>query len=198
MSARRAARPTILLAAGLLALATAACGTSFPLASPSPSPSPTPNIHGVPALESRLPDTIGGTALSKLSLTGAEFLATGTDTNRSQVMSMLGALSATPQDLAVATAHDPNGQLSFEEGIFQVKGAPPDRLLQQWVASQQEAMHGSLEVSNTTVAGLAVTKVVDASVSLGGTTYALAKGDAIYLIVADDQSLLTEALGKVP
>src|SRR5512135_1301277 len=44
----------------------------------SDSPAPSVDIHGAADLEARLPDQIGGTTLTKVSLTGADFLSTGT------------------------------------------------------------------------------------------------------------------------
>ena len=160
--------------------------------------SPSPDLHGAPELEALLPDTIGTTTLSKFSLAGADFFSTGDAKNQAQLTSLLGELGASPDDLRVAEAHDPQGALVFEEGIFQVKGADGAKLLTLWIAQQQAAMNQTLKVSNTTVGGRAMTLLLDPARSVGGSTYAIAIGDSIYLVSADDRALVTEAVGEIP
>lgn len=205
-----------------ITLAVAACGStaspaapsvsSSPAASPaalgaasaSPSPaasaavSPSPNLHGAPELEALLPDTIGTTTLSKFSLAGPDFFSTGTAKNQAQLASLLDELGASQDDLRVAEAHDPQGALVFQEGIFQVKGADGTKLLTLWIAQQQAAMNQTLKVSKTTVGGRAMTLLLDPARPVGGSTYAIAIGDSIYLVSADDQALVVEAVADMP
>jgi hypothetical protein len=53
--------------------------SAAPSAVPSASETPEPSVdrHGVPDLEARLPDEIGGVALDKVSLTGPDFMKLG-------------------------------------------------------------------------------------------------------------------------
>ena len=122
----------------------------------------------------------------------------GTDENRTQLQAMLVQLGKGVDDLSVADAGDPTGFAVLEVGAFRVKGADPTRLLAAWVASTEAAKPGQVSVSNVTVDGRSLTKLVDASQPLGGVTYAFAKGDTILLVAADDGGLLSSALAQLP
>lgn len=171
-----------------------------PSAAPSPLPSeaPAPNLHGAPELEDRLPDTVANTTLSKYSLTGEDFYAGGTGTGRGQVDSLLGEVDAALGDVSVAQASDPGGHLVLQVGAFRIRGVAAERLLAAWVSSQQAAMRNQLRVSVTDVGGRHLTVLVDPSRDVGGSTYVYAVDDTIYLVLADDQALLVEALAGLP
>lgn len=219
-------RPSIFLSAASLiavALLAVACGgqtpggTTTPSASASPTSSAAPSVpaspgasaptdtpepsvdaHGVPTLEALLPTTVGNVALEVRSLTGGDFYALGTDQTRDQLDTMLGKLDKAVTDLTVADAYDPTGRTILEVGVFRVAGAKPDQLLSEWVASTQAAKPGKVTVSNATIDGRAVTKLVDLSADVGGTTYAFAKGDTLFLVGAADPVLASDALGQLP
>ena len=182
--------------------ASAGPATTVPVPSDSavPTDSPEPSIdrHGIPALEALLPASVNGIDLERLSITGPDFYKTGTDVNRSQLDELLKNLGKTVADLGVADAGDPTGKAVFEIGIFKVAGAKTAQLLSEWVAFDQAAKPGRIKVSNATVDGRSVTKVVDSSVDVGGTAYAFAVDDAIFLVRADDPALLSAALASLP
>ena len=190
------AAPSPSAAADLPGGATASASPSAASAA-SPTPEPSVDRHGAADLEARLPDEIAGVALARVSLTGTDFMSLGDEAGQSQMGSFLAGLGKTAADLAVAEAYDPAGILVFKEGLFRVAGADPVQLLDLWVASQQAATSNRLQVSNTTVAGRSVTRLTDPSREVGGTTYAIADGDTLWLIAADDAALLEEALGKI-
>lgn len=192
----------MLVATSVLALAVAACGASDdPLAShrptavPSASSSPVP--HAAPDLEARLPAQIAGTRLDHTSLAGASFLATGSEANKKALTAMLDQLGHTVDDLTLAEATDPLGDLPFIEGIFRVAGTKPEALAPAWIAAQQAATNHRLVESTVTVGAASLTKLTDPQIQAGGTTYVLPRGDSLVLIVADDQKLLEEAVTKV-
>ncbi len=135
--------------------------------------------------------------MEKVRLTGDDFMKLGGETGQGQMTTLLGQLGKTAADLTVAEAYDPAGLLVFKEGLFRVAGADPVQLLGQWVSSQQAATANRLQVSNTTVAGRDLTRIVDPSRQVATTTYAFADGDTLWLILADETTLLEEALGKV-
>ena len=162
------------------------------------APSPRSRRHALPELEALLPASVAGIDLERLSITGPDFYKTGSDVNRSQLDELLKNLGKTVDDLNVADAGDPTGRAVFEIGIFRVAGATPDQLLSEWVAFDQAAKPGRIKVTPETVDGRALTKVVDSSVQVGGTAYAFAIGDAIYLVKADDPKLLSAALAALP
>ena len=172
-------------------------GSSSPAAA-SESPEPSVDSHAVPELEALLPAKVGDVELERLSLSGADFYALGTADTQGQLDAMLTALGKTVADLAVADAGDPSGRTVLEIGAFRVAGAKPAQLLSEWVASNQASSPGDITVSNETVDGRRLTKLVDRSRDVGGTTRAFVKGDTIFLIGADDPALVSAALAQLP
>lgn len=162
------------------------------------TPAPSVNNHGAPAIEAMLPAKVGTVALERLSLTGPDFYALGTDATRAQLDAMLGKLGKKVTDLTVADAGDPRGLTVIEIGIFRVADAAADRLLSEWVASTVASNPGQIASSSVTVDGRHVTKLVDFSRPVGGVTYAFVKGDTLFAIAADDPALLSSALSQLP
>jgi hypothetical protein len=191
----------ILLLAGCAALALAACNTSLaPSAAPvSPSaaavsPSATPNIHAAPDLEARLPDTLGGVAMTKFSLAGTDFLAAGSSTGQTQVRSMLQQLGKTESDLLVAQAYDATGGSNDEAAIFQVKGADPGKLLTLWVAAQSAATANMVHATPVIIDGHVLTKLEDASAVPTRVSYAWSSGDSIVIVGSSDEAIVRQVL----
>ncbi len=190
----------LVLAVGLLV---GACGAATPSvvrpsnAPASAIPDTTPVQHGASALESELPDSIGGTTLTHASYDGPTFLATGTDANRAALTAMLGQLGREIGDLSLALATDPAGNLHFVEGIFRVAGTPGSALAPAWLAAQESATGNRLVQGTATIANQAVTKLSDPQLPSGGTTYVVVRPDSIVLILADDEQLVAEAIGKL-
>ena len=168
-----------------------------PSAAPE-TPEPSVDAHGVPTLEALLPHTVGTVALEVRSLTGGDFYVLGTEQTRDQLDAMLANLDKAVTDLTVADAYDPTGRAVLEVGAFRVAGANPDRLLAEWVAATQASKPGKVSVSKATVDGRVVTKLVDSTVEVGGTTYAFAKGDTIFLVAAADPAIASAALSQLP
>jgi hypothetical protein len=209
-----------LTAAALLSLLVGGCGfatnatpgatsvppTPPPASSPSGQPAsgspdtPEPSVdsHGVPDLEALLPTRVGDVDLERVSLTGPDFYATGSATNRSGLDTLLGRLGKTVADLAVAEAGDPTGKAVLSVAIFRVRGADPSKLLAEWVTAQEAAGAGRISHASVTVDGRALTKVVDSSRPVGGSTLVYVKGDSLFLVSADDQALVSSALAQLP
>lgn len=169
-----------------------------PSGGPSDSPAPSVDSHAVPELEALLPERVGDVALQRLSLAGRDFYLTGTDETRGRLDDMLAKLGKTVSDLSVADAGDPTGIAVLEVGAFRVAGADSTRLLAEWVASNQGTSPGRVQVSNVTLDGRALTRLVDTGRPVGGTINAFVKGDVIFLVDADDPALLSKALAQLP
>ena len=183
------------------AAATGSPSSSAAAAQPTPvpdTPAPSVNNHGAPAIEALLPAKVGAVALERLSLTGPDFYALGTDATRAQLDAMLGKLGKKVTDLSVADAGDPRGLTVIEIGIFRVAGAVADRLLSEWVASTVASNPGQISSSSVTIDGRQVTKLVDQSRPVGGVTYAFVKDDTLFAVRADDQALVSSALSQLP
>ena len=171
-------------------------GSSLPSASDTPEPSV--NRHGVPDLEALLPASVGNVQLERLSLTGPDFYALGTPDTQGQLNAMLKALGKTTADLSVGDAGDPTGRAILEIGVFRVAGAESSKLLAQWIASNEASSPGRISVTNETIDGRALTKLVDATRDVGGTTRAFVQGDTIFLVKADDPAFVSDALAQLP
>lgn len=169
-------------------------------ASPGPSDSPEPSVngHGVPELEALLPAKVGDVALERVSLTGSDFYLTGTAKTRSRLDDLLARLGKKISDLTVADAGDPRRLAIIEVGAFRVAGAGSAQLLSEWVASNQSVSPSRIKVSNVTIDGRALTKLVDSGRPVGGTIHAFVKGDIVFLVDADDPALLSSALAQLP
>lgn len=141
---------------------------------------------------------VGKIALERLSLTGKDFYAFGAPESQKRLDTFLGSLGKTVADLRVGDAGDPTGLAVLEVGAFQVVGTQPTQLLSEWVASNQAAKPGAIIVTNTTIDGRQVTKLVDGTRQIGATTYVFAKGDTLFLVGADDPALVSSALAQLP
>ena len=117
----------------------------------------------MPELEALLPAKVGDVELERLSLPRRGLLRARDPDTQSQLDAMLTALGKTVADLAVADAGDPSGRTVLEIGAFRVAGAKPAQLLSEWVSSNQASNPGNITVSNETVDGRRLTKLVDRS-----------------------------------
>ena len=201
----------------LVSILVVACGNAAVTASPSTAASPPPSApasvppsgapespepsvdaHGAQDLEALLPAKVGGVALERRSLTGPDFFSLGTPETQGRLEAMLSTMNKTVADLTVADAYDPRALTILEVGAFRVAGAQPTQLLSEWVASNQATNPGRISVTNETIDGRALTKLVDSTREVGGTTRAFVIGDTIFLIGADDEALVSDALAQLP
>ncbi len=208
--ARAVARPRrlALLVAGAALVVSACAGTASPSPAPaSPVPSPAASaaaspsaagdFHADRALEARLPDSIGGVAMAKMSMTGADFMAAGGSQGQSQLRTLLQELGRTDADLSVALTYDTTGTSAAQAALFQVKGADPTQLLDLWVAAQRAATNGRTLVTNVTIGGRIITRLEDTTSDPARVSYAWPSGDAIVIVSADSETIVSEVLAKV-
>ncbi|MGD0123114.1 MAG: hypothetical protein ABSC46_11205 [Candidatus Limnocylindrales bacterium] len=130
-----------------------------PGATPKPSPTPydkfasvppilpTPATHSDPELEALLPDSIGGVALTKSSISGEQMGLTDGDP-------LLSRFGKHPADLASATATASHQLLMV--GVERLRGVPADQLL----SAMLEALPSGGTVSHTSLGGHQMTYVV--------------------------------------
>ena len=209
MTANHLARPLAIVAAAAFivtacgggtattAPATVAPATTGPVAS-TPAASVDPGFSfAIPSgfnadkdLEAILPADIGGVALTKLSMSGEDFLG---DASAEDMEQTLKALNKQPSDLSVAFA----GNASVVLIAFRVKGVDAGTIFQAVVASQEAEDVGNIE--DVTVAGKSAKKLVD---STDTTTYLYLTGDAVVTVTgvgaAFDDATLNEIFSKLP
>ncbi len=214
MTTNRLARPLALAAAG--AFIVAACGSGTATTAPTTDGAATvapasgaPSVTTPPAsvapgfsfaipsgfnadkdLEAILPAEIGGVALTKLSMSGEDFLGDGSAEDMEQT---LRALGKQPSDLSVAFA----GNASTVLIAFRVKGVDAATIYQAVVASQEA--EDVTDIEDVTIAGKAAKKLVD---SADTTTYLYLTGDAVITVTgvgaAFEDATLNEIFSKLP
>jgi len=221
MTARRIAGPLGILATALVAAAcsgtpaatgagattpaattpaaTTAVITPTEVATVGPAASSPPFSIGLPSgdkdLEALLPDQLGGKPMTKLSMTGDQFLGMGEGSGSSELQAALGTLGKTPADLSVAFG----GTDDVTIVAWQVKGVPGPTILQGLTNAYEAAQNGTLSDAN--FAGKSVKKFVPSDPSSGdGTVYIYTHDDVVYIVGGDKatDALLTEAFSKLP
>lgn len=147
-------------------------------------------------LENRLPGEINGVALTKYSFKGTTFLGSGAS-NSQDLLDLLSSLGKTPDDMSVAFAADPAGDLDVQVGAFKVAGADSNALLAAFVDASQSTTPGT-QVSQANVGGKNVTQIVDPSDTTTGAIYVYANGDVLYYVLSPDPALAAATLQALP
>jgi hypothetical protein len=210
MNRQRLARPMALLAAGSILLA--ACGADGPTPAPTtptqPTPAPAtqsptlpplpttlpsfprPSGGGDPELEAMFPASLGGEALTTISLSGDQ-LATSP-----YGLLLQGYLADQGRTLADASAAF-GGTAAVTIIAYRVKGVPAEETLDYLIEAAQAIVPGT--VSDLTVAGKPVTKMTPDAAG-GSSTYSYTRDDVVFVIGGDEltDALLAEALSQLP
>lgn len=141
-------------------------------------------------LEGILPDEIGGVALTKLSMTGDQFLGDGSAEDMEET---LAALDKSPGDLSVAFG----GNATVVLIAFRVKGVDANTIYQAVVASQEA--EDVTNIADVTIGGKPAKKLVDSTET---TTYLYLTGDAVVTVTGAgtvlDDATLNEIFSKLP
>jgi hypothetical protein len=212
MTARRTGTALSLLVG--LALAVVACSGNAATTGPStaaatepsatePSATEAPGTSGLPGfsfalpsftadteLEAMFPSEIAGEKLTVLSMTGSDFLGSGTAGN--EIGPILTQLGKAPSDLSVAFG----GTTSVSVIAFRIKGVPADQFLNAYT---QSAPQGAT-ITDASLGGKSVKKVISPD---SPDTYIYLKGDVIWTVggsgtTAPTDALLNEAFSKLP
>jgi hypothetical protein len=147
-------------------------------------------------LENRLPNTINGVTLTKYSFKGSTFLGSGAS-NSKDLIDLLTSLGKTPDDMSVAFAADPTGDLDLQVGAFKVAGADSNALLAAFVAASKSTTPTD-QVTQTNVGGKNVTQIVDPADTTTGAIYVYANGDVLYYVLSPDPALAGAAIQALP
>ena len=172
---RNALAASLLVVMGLLAGAAMAAGR-----------------HADPELESILPTTLGGVALTVESQAGPELAI------RSAAFdAFLAELGRTRADFTVASAYS-QGDLPAEVGAWRVRGADPARMLPAFQAAVQKSSAVPLTAAEETAAGRGILRIGDPGQMARGPLYAYARGDMVVFVQTTRPQLAEEALAKLP
>jgi hypothetical protein len=170
-------------------------------ASASAGASPTLSLglpHVDAALENRLPGTIGGVDLQKLSLPLSTYIASSKGGDKALLGPWAIHFGKTADEINVAVATDLTEQIDFFVQAIQVKGEKPDGLTGELT---RLARQDGWPVTGRTVASRAVLEITDPVMEAAGglaTAYVLAVGDVMYVVVTDEPAYLVECLIKLP
>lgn len=147
--------------------------------------------HADPELESLLPTSLGGVALTIESQSGVELAA-----KSAAFDAFLNSLGKTRADFSVASAYA-TGALRAEIGAWRVRGADPALMLQGFKTVLQSSSTTPLTLAEETVNGHAITRIGDPGQLAHGPLYVLSRGDILLFVQTPDATLAEEAIGKL-
>ena len=185
------------MAATTPASSPSASGSALPSVSPSPSLSPSPDLglpHVDAALEDKLPGTIGGIQLEKFSMPLSTYMASSNGGDRVLYTPWLVKFGKTPDQIDLAEANDLTQTENFFVQAIQVPGVDAASLTGGFASV---ARNEKWPVTPKSIAATSVLEFVDPATNAAGglgTAYIYARGDIMYIIVTDNESLLVEAL----
>jgi hypothetical protein len=165
--------------------------------SPSVCPSPTQDLglgHVNAALEDKLPGVIGGICLAKFSLPLSTYMASPIGGDKVLYTPWLVKFGKTPDQIDLAEANDLSRTEHFFVQAIQVPGVEAAALTGEFA---NVARKEKWPVTPKSIAATSVLEIVDPATDAAGgrgTAYVYAKGDIMYVIVTDNESLLIEAL----
>lgn len=171
--------------------ATVAPGTQAPPASGGLPSFDTSSFHADQDLESLMPKDVGGETITALSMSGAQFMVSGSSP---ELQAALSALGKTPADLSVAFG----GNTKISIVAFQVDGAPADQILNALFAAYKQETQAT--ISDATLGGKPVKKVTPSDTT-EAVSYIYAVRDVVFAIgstATTTDALLNEAFQKLP
>jgi hypothetical protein len=166
------------------------------------TPPPTP--HADPALEARLPDALGGVALTKSSFSGSSMPTQENDKTK-PTFDLLGRLGKQPADLTFAVAADPRlndaAQAANALPIFliayRVQGVSAEDLMAVLLAVAEKYATQGVEKGTASLGGQTLTTYVDKSIPQAGTNYLVPRGDVLFVIQTPQAALAEKALAAL-
>lgn len=206
MPSRALARALALLAAGATFIA--ACGGGTATTAPTTAATVAPATQGGaasgdlgqpgfsfalpsgfnadPDLESKLPATIAGETVQKLSMTGDSFMGIGQGTD--DLQKVLDQFHKQPADLSVAIGSTSKVSVF----AFRIKGVDANQMFSSFASIQGNQ---SASVSDVTIAGKAAKKVVESTDAT--TIYLYASGDVLITISPIGDGLTDAVLNEI-
>jgi hypothetical protein len=185
----------------ILALLLAACGGSGSSTSASPSPTEEPSIASSagPAadLEALIPDEIGGIALQKTSMSGDQFVNSGSSTQ--ELETFLAGLGVSVSDVSIAIGFG----LSAEAGnavamfLFRAEGAETGRLVTGFKEAYDADNEQGLVWEPASIGGKAVERTTNPQ-QPAQIIYLYARDDILYFLTTATEEQAAEALAALP
>jgi len=157
--------------------------------------------HANAKLEDLLPTIIGGVCLQKLSFTLQAYMNSTSGGDNGLYPTWLVKFDKTPAEVIMAIAADLTGQENFVMHAIQVPGADAEALSSTFAVVATNAGWAVTSHSNLMSTGKTVLEIIDpVAKAAGGLSagYVYARGDVLYTIITDSQSLLLETLIHMP
>ena len=148
-------------------------------------------------LEARLPNSLNGVTLSKVSLTGDTILNGPASSSTADIKTLLAGLGKTPSDFSEAIASDPTGALKVTLGALRIAGADGGAMLSAFLNASKNTSP-NLQTSQAILGGKNVTVVTDPASSSVGSTYIYANGDTLFFAQTADPQLAAAAIAALP
>jgi ABC-type glycerol-3-phosphate transport system substrate-binding protein len=194
------------VAALVLAMLIAACGgsASSATASPTASPEPTttatnvaPSAGAVADLEALIPAEIGGITLQKSSMSGDQFVNSGSTSQ--ELQDFLGGLGVAVEDVAIAIGVG----LSTESGeaaamfAFRADGADTDRLVNGFKEAYDADNDRGLVWEPVSIGGKSAERTTNPE-QPNQVIYLYAKDDILFFLTTATEEQAAEALAALP
>ena len=148
--------------------------------------------HADPELESFLPTTLGGAALTVESQAGPEL-----DTRSAAFDAFLAELGRTRADFTLASAYS-QGDLPAEVGAWRVRDADSAKLLPAFREAVQKSSAQPLSTAEEEVGGHVILRIGNPGEMARGPLYAYARGDMVLFIQTTRPQLAEQPLAKLP
>jgi len=194
------------MAALVLAVVIAACGgstssaTASPTASPEPTTNPTtalPSAGAVADLEALIPAEIGGITLQKSSMSGDQFVNSGSSSQ--ELQDFLGSLGVAVTDVSIAIGVG----LSTESGeaaamfAFRAQGADTDRLVSGFKEAYDADNDRGLVWQPVSIGGKSAERTTNPQ-QPNQVIYLYAKDDILFFLTTATEEQAAEALAALP
>lgn len=150
-------------------------------------------MHADPALEATLPDEVRGVRLAKSSIRAVDLTGTGAETALGE---LAGRLGRPLDDLTLAAAVDPTGQLAGGVNAMRVRNGSGDALLDAIVELEQRDT--AAVVTQVVLGGRSVTRLQQQAGEVTVTRFLRASGDTVYVVLAPDETTAALFLERLP
>ena len=186
------------VAALMLALLIVACGGSTSGTSATPSPTSVPSSAGAVAdLEALIPAEIDGIPLQKSSMSGDQFVTSGSSSR--ELQDFLGGLGVAVNDVSIAIGVGlaPQSGDAVAMFVFRAEGADTDQLVRGFKEAYDADNEEGLVWEPVTIGGKAVERTTNPQ-QPDQVIYLYARDDILFFLTTATEGQAAEALAALP
>ena len=192
------------VAALILALLIAACGGSASgtsaTASPTASPDPTsvlPSAGAVADLEALIPAEIGGIPLQKTSMSGDQFVTSGSSSQELQDFLAGLGVAVTDVSIAIGVGLSPESSDAVAMFVFRAEGADTDQLVRGFKEAYDADNEEGLVWEPVSIGGKSVEQTTNPQ-QPEQVIYLYARDDILFFLTTATEGQAAEALAALP